>query len=295
MKKSKKKSVVAKVAVCLAAAAMTIAVAFTAGCSIAEYEGEYSYPNQWAPTAPYYGIKVNVKVQTDKKGDRIREVKIVDSDYVSVTETWEDKQVWLDGVDELVTKYRGRYLADVLCETVETDANGQPETRDNQPGQAQTFGGLIVTGATQGSGRLLLAVQDALEKAAKDLGYEFKDGEYEYPNAWSPAAPHYGMKVRVMVRDGIIYGVKKLKSDYVEVSADNAAAGWKSSMWTNYEADAFKKYAGIKVEDVLAVGTTMSTSVPGQVDGLTDENLVIAGATQSSGRLLLAVQNALKK
>ena len=295
----KKRRTALKVLLCLAlAAAMSLTVVFAAGCTVKEYEGEYHYANAWDDTAPDYGIKVKVKVQTDKKGDRIRKVEVVDSDYVSATDTdkW-DKQIWLDGLNELLANYRGRYLADVLCETVKT-TNGQPDDRSGQLAQNKTFDGLIITGATQGSGRLLLAVQDALSKAAKDLGYEIKEGEYHYANAWDKTAPDYGIKVQVVTKDGIICGVKMISSDY----ADYTSSWNKKSLWLNGLDGLLETYKGRSVSEVLGItvltddgGQPKDSIGQGTPEGQTAfGGLVVTGATQGSGRLLLAVQNALK-
>ena len=116
--------------------------------------GEYHYPNTWAPESPEYGIKVNVAV----KDGVIVSVTEADSDYVSVTDSWESKDIWLNGLDELLAAYNGRTVEAVLAEKVVISGVGQPDKVEN--------GELMITGATQGSGRLLLAVQNALEKLA---------------------------------------------------------------------------------------------------------------------------------
>ena len=55
------------------------------------------------------------------------------------------------------------YVKDVLALNVATAESGAPYVREDE--QFSDFGGnLIITGATLGSGRLLLAVQDALSK-----------------------------------------------------------------------------------------------------------------------------------
>ena len=237
-------------------------------------EGEYHYPNAWSPTAPHYGIKVKVTVI----GNTIVSVSILDSDYVSVTDSWENKDLWINGVDELLAAYKGMTIADVMGEVVTTSEGGQPEKVENAD--------LMITGATQGSGRLLLAVQNALTNLP---GYEVVTGEYHYPNAWSPTAPHYGIKVNVAVYNGTVVSVSVVDSDYVSVTDS-----WESKdIWLNGLDELLAAYNGRTVEAVLA--EEVVTSGVGQPDKVENGELMITGATQGSGRLLLAVQNALEK
>ena len=235
-------------------------------------EGEYHYPNAWSPTAPHYGIKVKVTVI----GNTIVSVSILDSDYVSVTDSWENKDLWINGVDELLAAYKGMSVADLLGEVVTTSEGGQPEKVEN--------GELMITGATQGSGRLLLAVQNALTNLP---GYEVVTGEYHYPNAWSPDAPHYGIKVNVAVYNGTVVSVSVVDSDYVSVTDS-----WESKdIWLNGLDELLAAYKGMSVADLL--GEVVTTSEGGQPEKVENGELMITGATQGSGRLLLAVQNAL--
>ncbi len=276
-----------KTLACLAVAGTVIVGSFgVSACSVTTkaYYGEYSYPNAWNPSQSY-GIKVKVEVQSDDKGDRIKSVEMIDSTYVECTDSWADKDYWYSGIDELLRKYRGQYLADVLSESVKLEATGQPS-------DGQSLGGFLITGSTQGSGRLLLAVQNALADAAEELGYSVGEGEYSYPNAWAPDAPYYGIRVKAVVKGDVIQAVGVVPSGYVEVSDS-----WENkNLWIEGVEGLLSKYKGKKVKDVLMQTVKVnSTSVPGQPETVTDSGLVITGATQGSGRLLLAVQNALEK
>ncbi|MDE7082438.1 MAG: hypothetical protein K2O89_01880 [Clostridia bacterium] len=98
--------------------------------------------------------------------------------------------------------------------------------------------------------------------------------------------------------------------------------GWSdnnSSNWTDHESWLLQQYVGWSVADVLAIevytdyGYTLVTTEDGKIGQASDKNskgepygtsfnaglntsgLLISGATQGSGRLLLAVQDALKK
>ena len=237
------------------------------------FEGEYHYANAWNDSAPHYGIKVNVAVV----GDKIKSVSVAESDYVEVTDSWDNKDLWISGIDDLLAAYIGLNVADVLAEGVTIDDGGQPTKVENPD--------LMITGATQGSGRLLLAVQDALKKVP---GYSVGVGEYHYANAWNAAAPHYGIRVQVIANDGVVKNVSVVESDYIEVtdSWDN------KDLWINGIDDLLAAYSGLNVADVLAESVTVDDN--GQPTKVENPDLMIAGATQGSGRLLLAVQNAIK-
>lgn len=265
--------------------AVTVGAAALSSCGLTakEYDGDYHYPNPWSSSAPDYGVEVAVSVQSDVKGERIRSVKLKKSEYTEVTDSWDGKDIWQNGLDGLLSAYRGKYLADVLCETVRFDGSyetGEPISVSD--------GELTITGATVGSGRVLLAVQDALEDAAESLGYEVREGDYHYPNAWAPDDPHYGVCVRAVVKDGKILAVGIVDSGYTEVTES-----WSGkSQWNNGIENLLESYKGKKVSDILGLEVTVSES--GEPQSVSDSDYVISGATQGSGRLLLAIQSALK-
>ena len=238
------------------------------------FEGEYHYANAWDDSAPHYGIKVNVAVV----GDKIKSVSVAESDYIEVTDSWGDKDLWINGIDDLLAAYSGLNVSDVLAEVVTVDDNGQPTKVENPD--------LMITGATQGSGRLLLAVQNAIKNMSD---YSEASGEYHYANAWNATAPHYGIKVNVAVLGSTIVGLSIAESDYVEVTDS-----WDDKdLWINGIDDLLAAYIGLNVADVLAEGVTVDDG--GQPTEVENPDLMITGATQGSGRLLLAVQNALEK
>ncbi len=236
------------------------------------YIGEYKYENAWV-AGSYYGIKVAVTV----KGDKIIKVEVLDSDYTSVTDSWEDKNIWINGLEDLLAAYAGKTVDEVLSVAVTTAANGQPE--------AVADPNFMITGATQGSGRLLLAVQNALDPTGENTARAYI-GEYKYENAWV-AGSYYGIKVAVTVKSGVVLKVEVLDSEYTSVtdSWDN------KEIWINGLANLLKAYEGRTVDEILSVAVT--TAANGQPEAVADSNLMITGATQGSGRLLLAVQNAL--
>ncbi len=235
--------------------------------------GEYSYANAWNPSSSY-GIKVSV----DVKGDKIESVKIVDSSYVSVTDSWENKAVWNDGIEAYLASFSGMKVADVLAAKVTTDVKGQPSA----------VSGLdIITGATQGTGRLILAIQNAL---GAEENVTTVTGSYSYANAWNPTGTPYGVAVSVDVYGGKIKSVSITSKETEMVSV---SAGWENkSIWENGIENYLKSFEGMNVVDVLkAEVETNKNGQPNAVSGVD----IITGATQGSGRVVLAIQNALGK
>ena len=133
-------------------------------------------------------------------------------------------------------------------------------------------------------------------------GSETVEGEYSYDNAWT-AGQKYGCKVTVTVKGGVITAI--------EVAADtdtyyNLSAGWTDkAKWENGAKDMIDSFVGLTVEEVNAIKVTCDTETnnaahtvkgqPTKIEGAPSALKVVAGATQSSGRTILAVQNALSK
>lgn len=132
-----------------AVAALGVVGFAACGSSEQTVEGEYHYANSWDETAPDYGIKVKVTV----KDNKITKVEIVESDYVEVTDSWKDKAIWNDNIDDLLAAYKGKTVDEVKKASVTLEDSVPTAVGDED---------LLITGATQGSGRLLKAVQDAL-------------------------------------------------------------------------------------------------------------------------------------
>ena len=276
----KKTGKIAKIAasVCLAGAVCAGCAALS-GCAWTTQtaEGEYHYTNYGVE----YGVKVSVEVQNDEKGERIRKVTIINSGYTQLSDanadygwTDEDRQVYIDGEQALLDTYRGKDVVEVLSMNVNTDAVGQPTSADSS---------VTISGATQSSGRLLLAVQDAL----CNYGYSILYGQYHYPNAWAPTAPHYGIKVKLVMKGNVIKRVLIADSDFVSVTDS-----WEDkAIWNDGIDELLASYVGLTKTEVMHMSVT--TSEGGQPESVSDGAPVITGATQGSGRLLLAIQNAL--
>jgi hypothetical protein len=293
-----KKSVKALVGVVMAASIVASAAALSACSSSTTVSGEYHYYYY-----SEYGFKVNVTVESSDKGDRIKSVEIADSDYVSGSamdagdgKTYLD--IWNGGADDVIAAYRGAYVADILAKEVATENKIPYSVSDSE---FVNFGNdYIVTGATQSSARLMLAVQDALSNLD---GYKVVEGEYHYENAYGGS--EYGIKVRVVTKNDTILKVTKLSSDYVD--ATSKEYGYTNyDSWANGLSGLLAKYEGKTVAEIKAItvvtdaetvgsAETYFSSVKGQPSSVSDSNYIITGATQGSGRLMLAVQDALSK
>lgn len=119
------------------------------------------------------------------------------------------------------------------------------------------------------------------------------EGVYNYDATYGQNTIHYGVKVAVTVKDDKITKVEIVKSDYIQLTPswlESEAAG--ALAYQSGESDLLKEYEGKTVEEIKNAKVTLENNVPTSVG---DKDLLITGATQSSGRLLKAVQNALEK
>lgn len=145
----------------LAVAVMAAMVAVAAfGCSsTVRLEGAYSYTN--------YGNTYGAKVLVTLHGNKISEVLMLNAnDWVVATgpSVWTDETTrnkYINNESHMLKAYQGHTVDEVLSWTVTTDTIGQPLSIDDA---ADPY--VLCSGATQSSGRLLLAIQDALKKVA---------------------------------------------------------------------------------------------------------------------------------
>lgn len=182
------------IAILCASTALCAGIGIAAGCSGGKdgtYHGEYHYMGAHGSV---YGMVVEVTV----KNNIITKVKnLTNSDdayakgvqkdekwtFVSPAMPnygWSEEAVknWTSHENWLLQQYEGRAVADVLALNVYTD---YAYKSDGNGGYIQDYGtmgepcavdhnaelkdsGLIITGATQGSGRVALAVKNALGK-----------------------------------------------------------------------------------------------------------------------------------
>lgn len=188
------KKVFKGMAILAATAAIGTGVAFASGCggSDGTYYGEYHYMGAHGSV---YGIVVEVTVENNII-TKVKNLTNSDNDYAKSVQNgeswtfvspampnygWPQDAVdnWTSHESWLMQQYEGRSVADVLDLKVYTDYGYKS---DGNGGWVQDYGtmgepckveggynseleasGLLISGATQGSGRVLLAVQDALK------------------------------------------------------------------------------------------------------------------------------------
>lgn len=126
---------------------------------------------------------------------------------------------------------------------------------------------------------------------------EVLSGDYHYDSQGHT----YGVKVEVTVNtdDNTIEKVEIVPSDYVEATPDNyGVESWDKGVKYNAEkANLLKKFEGMTVKEVSEIQVPLVGDYPSQPDHTKADygDLIITGSTQSCGRLILAVQDALDK
>ena len=161
------------VAGALAAVACVGLVACGGGST--SYEGEYKYENSHTPGS-YYGAKVTVTIEDVKEtqeldgkkytvitGGKITKITVADDTdtYHNITPTWQENQKPGDlGHDKTVAalpdylkKFEGKSVLEIMTITVDVDKNVPSDISSAD---------LKLTGATQTSGRIILALQAAI-------------------------------------------------------------------------------------------------------------------------------------
>lgn len=183
------KKVFKGLAVLAASTALCAGIGVAAGCSGGKngtYVGSYNYVNDHKAN---YGIMVKVTVKNNvitkvvditntdlsKQGGWSKdENKMVDSgiEWTTVSAAmpaygWTDEAVknWTDNECWLLQQYEGLTVKEVKNMDVNIKNNGEPYNKDKNGG----FNDLLITGSTQGSGRVLLAVKNALGEK-KEIG-----------------------------------------------------------------------------------------------------------------------------
>ena len=146
---------------------LPLLIAAVAGCAMLSacrsdevYTGEYGYTQ--------YGTNYVIRVQGAVDDGKLNAIKGASSDYVAVSEpmgewTEEDVNNWKNGLNNLLKAYEGKTVDEVLAMRVAVSEDGAPLVKSDE-GFVNYDGSLIISGATLGSGRLLLAVQNALKQ-----------------------------------------------------------------------------------------------------------------------------------
>lgn len=144
-------------------ACCAVAVAF-AGCGDkttgTTYEGEYHYNSH----NNEYGFVVKVTVDGDKitKVENITGDKYVSCSAVNENLDWTQAKVdnWNNNLNALLKAYEGKTVAEIKAAT--GSIKGVEDATENKLSDSA----LVITDATQGSVRVLKAVQNALSKIA---------------------------------------------------------------------------------------------------------------------------------
>lgn len=142
-----------KIALIVLAAALCVCVIAFVGCGKGyngTYNGEYHYTQ--------YGTDYGVKVEVEVENNVIKSVKVIPSNYTNASDARNDwtPEKWTDHEAEALAKFVGKTVDEIKAIVVERDEAGAPKT-------GVTYDGLVITGATMSSGRLILAIQDALK------------------------------------------------------------------------------------------------------------------------------------
>ena len=136
----------------------------------------HTYGEGKAYSVTYVPFKMNgwAPERDENTGEWVHEgdpVTVYNSDWHTVSRpvndwTEDDKLNWLNKESFLLQQYEGRSVDEILGIKVFTDENGEPYKLDFEGTKCNPEfeeSGLVLAGATQGSGRLLLAVQNALK------------------------------------------------------------------------------------------------------------------------------------
>ena len=278
-------------AVVIVAALAVAALVVFAACGGQTLTGEAHYQVSYdgGVTKLDYGVKVDVTV----KGDIITGVKLYSEEATGWTRTsadnadhgWTGHDATEAAYDKWINdNFVGANVADVLAWSASATAAGQ-----------HVYNGPIIEYAAgetaqQSSARIIVAVQNALEKLD---GLKKVTGEYSYESYGHT----YGVKVDVFVKDGAIFSVRMYTD--AETGWVRTTASWEENKPTEgnlgfakaeaaYEQYLKDTFRGKTVEEVNAYQASKE-------DWSISEGAKLAGATQSAVRIVLAVQNALSK
>ena len=260
-------------AVVLAVVMAVACCAVLAGCTQpVTTTGSYHYENPWA-AGSYYGCEATVTV----KGDTIESVVISEDSatgWTNLSAGWTDKGIYEAAEEDYIAGFAGESVEDVLAAEVELNAKGVPQSVTEA---------YLVAGATQTSGRVVLAIQSA-------LGKHTAVGSYHSENPWA-AGSYYGCAVKVVTNaNGKITSVSVFSDE--ATGWTNLSAGWGDrQIYIDGETAFIASFANANISDVLGIAVTVNASGVPQTLGTTTH--VVTGATQTCGRVILAVQAAL--
>ena len=118
------------------------------------------------------------------------------------------------------------------------------------------------------------------------------EGEYKHVDANDPTK-FYGVKVVVKVEENVITSVEIVSQDTDSYRNVVESEEWEQNWLWNYQKEEFiNSFVGMTVEHVASV--EIGCKENGEPRSIGDI-VAISGATQSCGRIILAVQDALSK
>ncbi len=232
----------------------------------ATYTGSYSY-DRWGIT---YGVKLDVTT-VDGEITNIQLYSDSETGWVSLSDAFPDygwtdteRQAWLDAVDDLLDSFYGMtaYEVGAISATI-AGVVGSEDAVDS---------GYNVTGATQSTACVVLALQNALCGDASGVVPEAgdpvnTDGTYTGTDTGS----YSEFEVTVVVTDGVVASVT-----VAETSKTNTS--WTYAVTEAALTSLYNSVVGMTPAEVLAATTT---------EGF------ISGATDTSRTFLAAVADAL--
>ncbi len=272
--------------IAIALVMMMSVVALVACDNTETFTGEYSYTS--------YGYVYGAKVDVVMKGDTISNLRLYtdeETGWVGLSDAYPDygwtdeaRQVWLDGANNLMLSFVGM-TADEVADISATigGVNGDSDVVET---------GYFVSGATQSSARLVLAIQNAICGGPSTSTMTYT-GSYSYDSYGST----YGVKLDVTLTGCLISDItlySDTETGWVSLSDAYPDYGWTEDNrdnWTDNLDKLLESFYGMSADEVGAISATIA-GVVGEEDAV-DDDYMITGATQGSARVVLALQNAL--
>lgn len=262
-----------KILTLMLALVMVLSVVSLVACQTTEtYTGSYSYyVEAWYTT---YGTKVDVEVT----GGKISNLKVYtdeETGWVQLSDGWEDKDTWTEGSNDFLLTFIGMTAEEVgEIEATIAVIDGEDYISDDTH---------IVTGATQSSARVILALQNALcdgpatgtvpeaEEEDDDVVATLSNGSY-----YGSASGSYGNSFDVIVT----VASNEITAIVIDSTSVTGTDGYGSDFDAG-SADLIDSLVGMTVNEMLTL----------TLDGTGYD--VTTGATDSTNTLIKAVQDAL--
>lgn len=280
----KKTSKIVALVLCLALVVTATVVVLTA-CSPSghTYKGDCHYNSHNTE----YGVKVDVSVDDEGKISAVKLYSDEESGYVRTSADnteygWDKHDETEDAYDNYLSEnFVGKKVLDVFHYEATADASGQTVGEGTPK----------IAGATQSSARIISAVKDALK------GIVFT-GDCHYDATYGEHTTHYGAKVDVLVIDNKVLDFRLYtdeESGYVRTTT-TWEAGEGTGIGHDAAEDAYPQwlkdtFVGKTVAEIKAYVATANADKQEVGEGTPK----IAGASQSSARIIVAVKNALSK